>query len=374
MQSTSVKEYSSYAIKVRDLRKRYGQFNALDGVSFDVYPHEIFGFLGPNGSGKTTTIKCITTLAKPSGGSIEIFGMNAFSHGDQVRQSIGYVPQSLSLISELSGYENLLLYSKLYGVPKQNRHQNILHILELLGIGERGNDEVYKYSGGMMRRLEIGTAIVHNPPLVVLDEPTIGLDPQGRHTVWKLLRRLVDKFGTTIFMTTHDMSEADELCDRIAIVNQGKIVAIDSPSNLKRNVVVEGGEEEQGGGEARGAEGEAREGRGGNVIIIKTLTNPLTAISILDSEMGIRAKLVDQEHQQYLRLVLKDIKNMFPDLLSTFVNAGIKVESIDIQKPTLDDVFLKYAGKRIHEVESQKEEEEIEEWKNIRNVRRRFTG
>ncbi len=401
--SSFTKDYSPYAIKVRNLRKEYGRFTALNGISFDVYPHEIFGFLGPNGSGKTTTIKCITTLTKPSEGSIEIFGVNALSHADQVRQSIGYVPQSLSLISELSGYENLLIYSKLYGVPKHNRHQNILHILELLGIGERGNDEVYKYSGGMMRRLEIGTAIVHNPPLVVLDEPTIGLDPQGRHIMWKLLRRLVSERGTTIFMTTHDMSEADDLCDRIAIINRGNIAVIDSPANLKSSVIEEevGGEAEREGetmeGKVKGVGGEDR--RRGDIVMIKTLTDPLAAISIVDREMGIKAKLVDRQHypqyqqeqiqsqkdyqqqrqqkeERYLRLVLKDAKSTFPDLLSTFVKAGVKVESIDIQQPTLDDVFLKYAGTRIHEAEAQQQEEGDagEEWKNIKSIRRRFTG
>jgi ABC-2 type transport system ATP-binding protein len=182
------------------------------------------------------------------------------------------VPQNLSLIGELSGYENLLIYSKLYGVPKRNRQENILRILELLGISERGHDEVRKYSGGMMRRLEIGTAIVHNPSLVVLDEPTVGLDPHGRRTVWELLRRLVHEFGSAIFMTTHDMSEPDELCDRIAIVNDGKIAVIDTPSNLKRSVVEE---------EERG---------GGKIVIIKTFSDPLTAISILESEIGIKAK------------------------------------------------------------------------------------
>jgi ABC-2 type transport system ATP-binding protein len=336
------KEGQPYAIKVKDLRKKYGQFNALAGISFEVYTQEIFGFLGPNGAGKTTTIKCITTLTKPSEGSIQVFGVDAISDPDKVRQNIGYVPQSLSVITELSGYENLLIYSKLYGVPKEQRNENIFHIMELLGISERADDEVRKYSGGMMRRLEIGTAIVHNPALIVLDEPTIGLDPKGRRTVWEVLRRLVDEFGTTIFMTTHDMSEADDLCDRIAIINSGKIATIDTPANLKRNVVAT------------------------EVIIIKISPDSRsTAVSIIASEMGIKAEIIDQHS---LRIEVKDVESLFSKLISTLVNAGIRVESIDVQKPTLDDVFLKYAGTRIHEAESQKEEG----WKNIRNVRRTF--
>jgi ABC-2 type transport system ATP-binding protein len=315
--SSANEEYLPYAIKVRDLRKKYGQLNAIDGISFDAYPHEIFGFLGSNGAGKTTTIKCIMTLTKPSEGSIEVFGINALSDPDRVRQNIGYVPQSLSLISELSGYENLLIYSKLYGVPKDKRNKNISHILELLGISERADDEVRKYSGGMMRRLEIGTAIVHNPPLLILDEPTIGLDPKGRHKVWDVLRRLVHELGTTIFMTTHDMSEADELCDRIAMINHGKISVIDTPSNLKRSVV--------------GQEGE------GQVVTIKTL-DPAVTVSVLDRELGVKAQLTDNRS---LRIVMKDVESSFSALITTLVRAGIEVESINVQKPTLDDVFLK---------------------------------
>lgn len=249
------KEFPPSAIKVNDLRKKYCQLNSLDGISFEVFPHEIFGFLGPNGAGKTTTIKCITTLTKPNSGSIQVFGIDAISDPDRVRQNIGYVPQSLSLVGELSGYENLLIYSKLYGVPKEQRTENIFRILELLGVSEKANHQVRNYSGGMMRRLEIGTALVHIPALIILDEPTIGLDPQGRRTVWEILRRLVHKFGTTIFLTTHDMLEADQLCDRLAIINNGKIATIDTPTNLKRNVV--------------GVSSEERGAIGGNIITIR---------------------------------------------------------------------------------------------------------
>ena len=286
------------------------------------------------------------TLTKPSEGSIEVFGINALTDPDRVRQNIGYVPQSLSLVSELSGYENLLIYSKLYGVPKDKRNKNIHHILELLGISERADDEVRKYSGGMMRRLEIGTAIVHNPPLIILDEPTIGLDPKGRHTVWDVLRRLVHELGTTIFMTTHDMSEADELCDRIAIINHGKISVIDTPSNLKSSVV--------------GHEGEA----GGQVVTIKTL-DPTVAVSVLERKLGIKAQVTDK---QSLRIVMKDVESSFSALITTLVKAGIEMESINVQKPTLDDVFLKYAGTRTNE----EAESQEEGWKNIRDVRRTF--
>jgi len=346
------KEFPPSAIKVNDLRKRYGRLNSLDGISFEVFPNEIFGFLGPNGAGKTTTIKCITTLTKPTGGSIQVFGINAISDPDRVRQNIGYVPQSLSLVGELSGYENLLMYSKLYGVPKEQRNENIFRILELLGISEKADYQVRNYSGGMMRRLEIGTALVHNPPLIILDEPTIGLDPQGRRMVWEILRRLVHKLGTTIFMTTHDMLEADQLCDRLAIINSGKIAAIDTPTNLKHNVVE--------------LSNEGRGTVGSNIITIRIPPDSRAyAISIIGSKMGIKTEVVDD---MSLRIILKDVESLFSRLLRTLVNAGIRVDSIEVQKPTLDDVFLQYAGTRIQEAELQT----IESWKSIRNVRRTF--
>jgi ABC-2 type transport system ATP-binding protein len=346
------KEFPSSAIKVNSLRKKYGRLNSLNGISFEVFPNEIFGFLGPNGAGKTTTIKCITTLTKPTGGSIQVFGIDAISDPDRVRQNIGYVPQSLSLVGELSGYENLLMYSKLYGVPKEHRNENIFRILELLGISEKADYQVRNYSGGMMRRLEIGTALVHNPPLIILDEPTIGLDPQGRRMVWEILRRLVHKLGTTIFMTTHDMLEADQLCDRLAIINSGKIAAIDTPINLKRNVV--------------GVSSEGRGTVGGDVITLKIPTDSRSsAISIIGRELGSKAEIVDDLS---LRIILKDVDSLFSKLLSILIKAGIRLDSIDVQKPTLDDVFLQYAGTRIQEAESQT----MESWKSIRNVRRTF--
>jgi ABC-2 type transport system ATP-binding protein len=347
------REFPLSAIKVNDLRKKYGRINSLDGISFEVFPNEIFGFLGPNGAGKTTTIKCITTLTKPTGGSIQVFGIDAISDPDRVRQNIGYVPQSLSLVGELSGYENLLMYSKLYGVPKEQRNGNIYRILELLDISEKADYQVRNYSGGMMRRLEIGTALVHNPPLIILDEPTIGLDPQGRRMVWEILRRLVCKLGTTIFMTTHDMLEADQLCDRLAIINNSKIAVIDTPTNLKRNVVV-------------GVSSNGRGTVGGDIITLRIPSDSRSyVISIIDREMGIKAEIVDDVS---LRIILKDADSLFSKLLNTLVNAGIRLDSIDMQTPTLDDVFLQYAGTRIQEAESQA----MESWKSIRNVRRTF--
>lgn len=324
------------ALIARDLSKYYNHFKAVDGISFEVEENEVFGFLGPNGAGKTTTIRCMTTLTRPSSGKIEIFGKDTVQHPDEVRQNIGYVPQSLSLVSDISGYENLLISAKLYGVPSSVRKERIEGMLDLLGIRDRANDVVRKYSGGMMRRLEIGTALVHRPKLLVLDEPTIGLDPQGRRVVWELLRRLVSEFGITIFMTTHDMNEADELCQRIAIINRGKIVAIGTPAELKHGV-------------------------GGDIITLQTKHNPGAAIKDLQE---IRAR-VDSATEKSLSVVVDDAERFVPEIIATLASNGIRVEAISAQKPTLDDVFLKYAGSRM-------EEAELGDWRSIRQVRRTF--
>jgi ABC-2 type transport system ATP-binding protein len=326
------------AVVAVNLAKQYNHLKAVDGISFEVQENEIFGFLGPNGAGKTTTIKCITTLIRPSSGRIEVFGVNVAQDPDKVRQNIGYVPQSLSLVNDVSGYENLLFSAKLYGVQSSVRRERIGRMLELLGMKDRANDVVRKYSGGMMRRLEIGTALVHQPRLLVLDEPTIGLDPQGRRVVWELLRRLVKEFGITVFMTTHDMSEADELCQRIAIIHHGKIVAIGTPAELKRSV-------------------------GGDIIVLETKQDPATAAKVLEGEQGIQISAVGENS---LSVIVESAERYVPEIIGSLSSNRIQVEAIFAQKPTLDDVFLKYAGSRLEA------EEAGGDWRQIRQVRRTF--
>lgn len=326
------------AVEVSDLIKAYGQLRAVDGISFNVDEHEIFGFLGPNGAGKTTTIKCMITLIRPTAGRIEVFGTDVVSNPDRVRQRIGYVPQSLSLVGEISGFENLLISAKLYAVPNSVRKERISQILELLELEERADDLVRTYSGGMMRRLEIGAAIIHQPKLLVLDEPTLGLDPQGRRVVWGLLQRLVREFEMTIFMTTHDMSEADELCQRIAIINRGRIVAMDTPESLKRRV-------------------------GGDIVTIETNGDPHVAGSAVKNEMEAQVTAVGNGS---LTILVDSAENRVPAIINALSARGIHVTAIYAQKPTLDDVFLKYAGARMHEAEY------VGDWREIRRVRRTF--
>jgi ABC-2 type transport system ATP-binding protein len=226
----------SLTIETTQLTRSYGSLVAAENVELSLPPASIFGLLGRNGAGKSTTIKMLTTLLPPSAGKASVAGFDIVREPNQVRRNIGYVPQVISAEGSLTGYENLLVFSKLYGIPSSIRRPRIEEILEYMGLTSVRDVLVQKYSGGMIRRLEIGLALLHKPPILFLDEPTIGLDPLARDMVWKHVLDLRDNLGTTIFMTTHQMSEADELCDIIAIMHQGRIRAMGSPEELKSRV------------------------------------------------------------------------------------------------------------------------------------------
>jgi ABC-2 type transport system ATP-binding protein len=219
-----------------NLSRQFGDFKAVDNLNIQVNEGEIFGLLGPNGAGKTTSIKMIITLLPPTSGSISIGGYDVKHNASQVRRLIGYVPQVLSADGTLTGFENLLVFSKLYDLPRQGRKNRILDALEFMGLGSVADKMVKNYSGGMVRRLEIAQSMLHNPKMLFLDEPTIGLDPVGRKAVWDHIEKLRDDFGTTIFVTTHYMEEADQLCSRLAIMNHGKIVASGTPDSFKASM------------------------------------------------------------------------------------------------------------------------------------------
>ena len=224
------------AVETVGLTRRFGSVAAVSELSLRVTAGSIFGLLGPNGAGKTTTIKMLTTMLAPSAGTARVSGFDIVRQPVEVRRSMGYVSQMLSADGALTGYENLLLFARLYGISRHLRRQRILEALEFMGLGESANVLVRKYSGGMIRRLEIAQSMMHRPVVLFLDEPTVGLDPVARHAVWAHLRGLRDQFGTTILMTTHDMEEADELCETIAIMNLSRAVAIGSPATLKAQV------------------------------------------------------------------------------------------------------------------------------------------
>lgn len=223
-------------IETHQLTRQFGAFMAVNGVSLALQEGEIFGLLGPNGAGKTTMIKMLTTLLPPSGGSASVAGYNIVSQSAQVRRSTGYVPQLLSADGNMTGYENLLIFAKIFDLPTNVREERIQRLLEMMGLQEAAGRMVKTYSGGMIRKLEIAQSVIHRPRVLFLDEPTVGLDPIARSSVWDHIKRLRDEFNTTILLTTHYMDEADGLCERIAIMHHGQLAAIGSPAELKASV------------------------------------------------------------------------------------------------------------------------------------------
>lgn len=253
------------AVETNGLTRHFGSLTAVDNLDLSVPAACIFGLLGPNGAGKTTTIKMLTTMLDPSAGRARVAGFDVVQNPVQVRRVIGYVSQMLSADGALTGYENLLLFARIYGIPRRERKARILDGLGFMGLREAGGLLVRNYSGGMIRRLEIAQSMLHRPQVLFLDEPTIGLDPVARHAVWQHLLDLRKRFGTTILITTHDMEEADHLCEQIAIMHRGRVVATGSPESLKAQIGPEadlddvfvhfaGGTVEYGGGYRESAE------------------------------------------------------------------------------------------------------------------------
>jgi len=223
-------------LQTQSLTKRFGTLTAVDNLSISIDSGEMFGLVGPNGAGKTTVLKMLTTLLPPTAGNASIAGFDIVHHASQVRKVIGYVPQFLSADGALTGYENLLIFAKLYNIPRSERKPRINQALEFMGLSNVSGKLVRDYSGGMIRRLEIAQSMLHRPRVLFLDEPTIGLDPVARKTVWKHMQQLRSEYGTTILLTTHYMDEADELCNRVAIMHLGKVAAIGTPAELKAAV------------------------------------------------------------------------------------------------------------------------------------------
>jgi ABC-2 type transport system ATP-binding protein len=226
----------SAILELDGLTKRFGDFTAVDSVTLSVEEGEVFGLLGPNGAGKSTTIKMLTTLLPPSAGSATVAGYDIVRQQPQVRRAIGYVPQALSADGSLTGYENLLIFAKLYDLPRQTRSARIRRALDYMGLAEAGDKLVRTYSGGMIRRLEVAQSLLHGPRVLFLDEPTVGLDPVARKAVWGHLAELRAATGMSMFLTTHYMDEADSLCQRVAIMHRGKVAAIGTPAELKASI------------------------------------------------------------------------------------------------------------------------------------------
>jgi ABC-2 type transport system ATP-binding protein len=306
------------AIEVIDLTKRFGPLTAVDDISFRVEDGELFGFLGPNGAGKTTTISVLCTLMRPTRGRARVAGYDVASQRDSVRQSIGLVFQDPSLDDQLTAYENLRFHAHVYSVPRSERARRSEEVLRAVELWERRDALVRTYSGGMKRRLEIARGILHHPRVLFLDEPTLGLDPQTRERVWEYILELQRSYGTTIFMTTHYMDEAEH-CDRIAIIDQGKIVALDTPDALKRMV-------------------------GADIVTLRTEDSERAAREIRE-----RYGLEPQRDDTRIRLEVDAGAEFIPRLVREL---GVVIESVDLHRPTLDDVFLKVTGRAIREEEA----------------------
>lgn len=225
-----------FVLETKLLTKRFGELAAVNQLTISIEPNEVFGLVGPNGAGKTTVIKMLTTLLPPTSGNASVAGYDIVHHSAQVRRVIGYVPQLLSADGGLTGYENLLIFAKLYGIPRGERERRIRDALDYMGLGAVSGKLVRNYSGGMIRRLEIAQAMLHRPRILFLDEPTVGLDPVARKAVWEHIQKLRSDYGTTIFLTTHYMDEADQLSSRVAIMDLGKMTAVGTPAQLKASV------------------------------------------------------------------------------------------------------------------------------------------
>lgn len=305
------------AVKVQNLTKSFGDFEAVRGISFDVNSGETFGFLGPNGAGKSTTISILCTLLEPTSGLAQVAGFDVATQRDDVRRNIGLVFQETTLDVYLSASQNLEFHAELYGVPRDLVAPRMRQVLEMVGLWDRKDSLVESFSGGMKRRLEIARGLMHSPRVLFLDEPTVGLDPQTRSSIWKYMYELRDEEDITIFVTTHYMDEADH-CDRIAIMDEGQIVAIDSPAALKAQV-------------------------GEDTVLIGT-SDDANAISLLKGEFNIDAKVDDG----LVRFAVPDGEKFVPRLFNT----ALEINSVRVSKPSLDDVFMAFTGTTIRDAET----------------------
>ncbi|MGO9874318.1 MAG: ATP-binding cassette domain-containing protein [Acidimicrobiia bacterium] len=306
------------AVVVRDLEKRYGALQAVAGINFEVAPGETFGFLGPNGAGKSTTIGILCTLVDPTGGHATVAGYDVVAQRGIVRRNIGLVFQDTTLDTYLTAEQNLRFHAELYGVPKNIVADRMKQVLEMVGLWERRTSRVATYSGGMKRRLEIARGLLHSPRVLFLDEPTVGLDPQTRSSIWAYINELRQREDITIFLTTHYMDEAEH-CDRIGIIDQGKIVVLDTPEALK-------------------------EGVGTDRVQIQT-ADDAQAIAQIRDKFGIEAAV----HDGAVTLSVPGGEEFVPRL---FQQLTVPIKSVNIARPSLDDVFLTYTGRTIRDAEA----------------------
>src|SRR5690348_3976331 len=309
-------------IEVDNITKRFGPFTAVDGISFSVAHGEIFGLLGPNGAGKSTLIRMMTTLIEPTDGTARVNGFDVIHSANDVRKSIGVIPQASTTDLDLSAEENLLIFAKLYGVPRERRLKVIRELLDAVGLAQWGDKPVKNLSGGMRRRLEIARGLVHEPKVFFLDEPTTGLDPVSRVTVCEMLQRLKKDRDLTILLTTHYMDEADNLCERIAIVDHGKLVALDTPFNLKNSIP------------------------GSNILEVTFSVIPEGWLETLKALPEVETVTT---HDNVYRILSNNGSKTTVELVETARRAEITINSLSVQTTTLDDVFMHYTGRQLRD-------------------------
>ena len=301
-------------IEIKNLSKKFDDFIAVDNVSLEINEGEIFGLLGPNGAGKTTTLSILATLLPPTSGNAVINGYDVAKHPTRVRRSIGFVFQDPSSDDLLTGRENLYLHALMYGVKDSEINTKIDEGLKLVDLTDKQNIRMRKYSGGMRRRLELARGFLHSPKILFLDEPTLGLDPQTRENLWVYIKKLSTEIKITIILTTHNMEEADALCDRVAIIDHGKVVALDTPLNFKKSL-------------------------GGDLVTVKTKNPELSELEKMDCVLRMQYK------DNLLSLTVNDASTHLQKILAHVGEA----EDVELHSPTLNDVFLKLTGKQMRD-------------------------
>jgi ABC-2 type transport system ATP-binding protein len=313
-------------VKVVGLTKVFGPLKAVDGVSFEVEEGEIFGFLGPNGAGKTTTINMLTTLLSASGGTATVDGLDIHKHPNEVRRTVGVVPQEYTADEDLTGLQNILLCADLYGIPRTNSKPHAMELLKLVELQDAADRKVSTYSGGMRRRLELACGLINYPKLLFLDEPTLGLDVQTRTAVWNYIRMLKEEYRMTLFLTTHYLEEADSLCDRIAIIDHGHIIRIGTPSELKASI-------------------------GGDVIVVGVAeTGPDISADI--KKIPLVKEVTKSDHEYKVKSEVGEESSI--QIIDLVRSKGLHVTKISLTKPSLDEAYLEFTGRSIREEESSK--------------------
>jgi ABC-2 type transport system ATP-binding protein len=329
----------SHSIETEELTKRFNTNTAVDHVNLSIEKGEIFGLIGPNGAGKTTLIRMLTTLLQPTEGTAKVAGYDIRRQPNKVRDNIGVVSQAMTLDVELTAWENMELHAKYFNIPKDIRRERIKEVLDVVGLADKFDFTVGSFSGGMKRKLEIIRSLIHRPQILFLDEPTTGLDPQARNAVWEYLRKIHKEENVTVMITTHYLDEAEILCQRVAIVDYGELIALGTPLELKRKVM------------------------GGDVVEVEFANLPDEALSTLQSADFV---LEVKKRENTLTIVVRSGAEAVPRIVELVNGKGGKINSVTLRAPTLDDVFLQYTGRSLREDTAVTRKRFVSSWEGMR--------